>query len=282
MLFDKFLKLVETHFPEYYKIAEDAKLFIFDVVPHQDLPKSLPTWFDSDLFSLPFPVTAVEDKASLLLLVGEGLGLGRKRRVIELISSKTDLSNFADDENKKKAAAMAFQGEEVILLTESIVEDFNMVDTSITGRVTLEKVIYIQGSEIDRLDLKTTPEHERHRLWTSASQNIAACMQELIELAHPKYFIMETRPVKEPKKKKLIRTQDRPIYTLVTAKEFRKRTQMAEPTGRKIGGHERRAHPRRYSTEGGFYKTDKVITIAANWIGPHEKTIKNKVYRVLL
>src|ERR1035438_2025859 len=106
MIFDQFLKLVELYIPQYKYIAEQARLFVFDIIPHESLPTNVPNWFDNSLFILPFPVTAVEDKASLMIVIDQkpnAIGLSIERRVIEVLYNGTDINAFSvDDEYKQQ------------------------------------------------------------------------------------------------------------------------------------------------------------------------------------
>ncbi|MFA5600401.1 MAG: hypothetical protein WDA06_07365 [Phenylobacterium sp.] len=71
MLFDKLCKIVENLLPEYRKIVAASKLFIFPGRAHGVLPKEVnreQQIFLYENFFLPFPIVALEDTASCILL----------------------------------------------------------------------------------------------------------------------------------------------------------------------------------------------------------------------
>lgn len=73
MLFDLLAAVVDAHLPSARPFLHDARLFDFPYRPHEVLPKEFPDAerraFFAEHFFLPFHAVAVEDKASVVVLV---------------------------------------------------------------------------------------------------------------------------------------------------------------------------------------------------------------------
>ena len=100
MLFDKLCGLAERHLPHLIPILDQAALFHFPGRPHEFLTAQRDQIdYDqaNELFYLPFPVVALEDDASVCILMDseEGqLGLEGRRHFVDMMSTKTDAGNF--------------------------------------------------------------------------------------------------------------------------------------------------------------------------------------------
>ena len=99
---------------------------------------------------------------------------------------------------------------------------------------------------------------------------------------HPKQFIFEENPVKEFKGKKIKRSHQRPKYTILDPYAIRKILKVHNETGRIVSGHDRCGYWRRYHNDRFVNMKGKRRWIDAIWVGPHEKTIGNKKYKVRL
>ncbi|TXH19512.1 MAG: hypothetical protein E6R03_00425, partial [Hyphomicrobiaceae bacterium] len=105
MLFDKLCgaaeKLKEA-FPTLYDIVDGSRLFIFPYVPQDVLPKEGRT-IPAD-FHLPFPIVAVEDKASCVVVCDmeeEAFGPTCKRLFIEINDISYDFDLFRGTHSKE-------------------------------------------------------------------------------------------------------------------------------------------------------------------------------------
>lgn len=84
-LFDRMCGITERFLPELFKIMEDAAPFQLDITPYKSLRKSLSPEEIETInrdFQLPFPVTAIEDRAGCTILIDplpnqQGLNLPR-------------------------------------------------------------------------------------------------------------------------------------------------------------------------------------------------------------
>lgn len=112
------------------------------------------------------------------------------------------------------------------------------------------------------------------------------CIEKALYFNSPNKFILEVSPSKTKQDKKRIkRSHERPLYKLLTPNVIRKQMKLPPPSvpGCKKAPHERRAHPRRLSSE--RYTEEKrgsVVWIKSTWIGKKENTVDNKRYRVLV
>jgi len=118
-------------------------------------------------------------------------------------------------------------------------------------------------------------------------RNVTVAFEEVMLFNDPEHFILETTPIGSPatrNRKRILRSTERPRYTLLKPKQIRQRMQLPEPEegrGRRRP-HERRAHTRTLGSA--FYKKKRgsVIVIPATWVGPSEHVVGGKRYRVLL
>ncbi|WP_045221558.1 hypothetical protein [Desulfonatronum thioautotrophicum] len=235
MLFDKLCGVAEKFFPGKKSILEDAKLFTFDKIPHEHLSKTKPD-FDLDLFALPFPITAIEDAASLIILIDsqehqtglnvqrnfiEFMEYGKNREAFSNVNLAPQLREHHDDYlqmmEQLKGYVVMNQGvvrkitaQERKWLTDASLDSINLFDRS--GKL----VLTCGPSEIPLHDLKTT------------SGNVVTALEELMLLYTPERFILEVNPVLTDKQAKLLakgkkipRSDQRPIYTILAPSEIR-------------------------------------------------------------
>lgn len=307
MIFDRFCSIVERHFPEYRKIAEDAKIFIFEEPAHLVLPKDEDAAYtdEIDLFALPFQVTAVEDPASLIILVDSKpdlLGIDATRYFIEVIPMYGFDKNFgitppelSDEDLHKELKRKGFD-EDTCMISFGVIEslDWRSVNYKITG--TVSKLISASKKKVYE-NVKVTPFSPSNITSVSdlSLKNAVTAIEELLLVSSKKNFVLEQAPLtlknqQKNKAKKILRSHQRPTYTILDARSIRDKLDLPQPEHSSINQgerkrpvpHERRRHPRRLRAEKGFYKEDKVIIIPATWIGQSEKIVGNKIYKVRL
>lgn len=299
MIFDKFCLLAEKHFPELKPLAEDAKLFVFDKPAHKYLRKDAGEEYAkyADIFALPFKITAIEDPASLIIFVDtedDQIGFSKRRDFIEIMPWDQNEMGFRDeglyDQDKKKfmEETMGLCKKSACSITagsiyELILKDKNMRINGEVSAVMLadEKKIH---STIDSRDFS---KEQAAMLNQSGLMNAVAGIEELLTIVTAEKFILEEKPVREERqKKKILRSHQRPKYSILTAKEIRGKMDIAHPGlhGDRKGPvpHERRRHYRKLNKDGGYFKEDKIVAVKATWIGQSEKHIGNKFYKVRL
>lgn len=298
MLFDKLCGVVEKFFPDKRTILEEAKIFTFEKIPHEHLPKQKPD-FDLDLFSLPFPVTAIEDAASLIILIDDKkdqLGLNVQRHFIEFMVYGKNSDAFSNinlapelKEHHDEYMQMMEQLKGYVVVNEGVVREIIAQDAKWRTDASLERIHLIDrnGKIISNQDASEIPLGDVK----AATGNVVTALEELMTLYTPERFILEVNPVLTDKQarqlakgKKIPRSDQRPVYTILSPGEIRDKmgVRLQDQLDRKSPTpHERRAHLRRLKKESG-YKEDKIIRVKASWIGVCEKTVGNKRYRVVL
>lgn len=125
-----------------------------------------------------------------------------------------------------------------------------------------------------------------HEYRNRVARNAITALEEILYFSSPQYFTLEEQPAKQKKGsgKKVRRSHQRPIYTMLRPGEIRSKLGLPHPEKGSRSSprpHERRAHYRRLTRESG-YKEDRIVPVKASWIGPPEATVKNKKFKVRL
>lgn len=288
MFFDKLAKLVEKKLPPLVDFVESAKLFVFDGVPHEVLPKELndeEVGLLKDVFFLPFRTTAVEDKAGVVIIRDEEkgqIGIGKKRSFLVFdVLSRNTLKAYRDD---SKNTVDLPEGEEFYCLTIGGVDQVVVEG----GKK------FLLGGHIDRLymsdgdDTKEVPgAGVVKEAVDSFLINSATALQEVFYFNNPGRFVVESsnaRWLRGHNKGRVRRSHERPNYVLLKPKEIRSLMKLPEPvSGRgSPAPHERRTHLRTLTSERFVNKRGQRILIPATWVGPSEMTVGSKHYKVLL
>lgn len=259
MLFDKLCGVIEKHFPDKRSILEDAKLFTFDKIPHEHLSKTKPD-FDLDLFSLPFPITAIEDAASLIILIDSQehqTGLNVPRYFIEFMEYGKNTEAFS---NVNLAPQLREHHDEYMLMMEQL-KGYVVMNQGVVREITAEERKWLTDASLDSIHLFDTsgklvltrgPSEIPLDDLKATSGNVVTALEELMTLFTPERFILEVNPVLTDKQtrllakgKKLPRSDQRPIYTILTPGEIRDKmgVRLQDQVDRKAPmPDERRAH----------------------------------------
>ncbi len=323
MIFDKLLGIVEHQLLQFKDIMRDAKIFEFPYIAHKVLPKSVSEeeW-GSDEFFLPFPSTVIEDKASCIVLydtVKNQIGLKERRGFIECMTLDADVTAFREynENNENNKSLERFKNSELhekgfcVVNTGFIYEMQYVNDKEFVGGGEIEKSMVLSKNAIYCRDLikDYTIAHIGEELDENQFHgpiiNAYTAIQELQYFNTPKNFILEISPKKEKKRsKKLLRSHERPVYTILRPEEIRKKMGLSVKVGDRNSPvpHERRRHERFLSDpvyskdENGEKLIAKVIPyghrkgesyfkkviVPATWIGSSETVKGNKRYKVLL
>lgn len=316
MMFDRLCGIIETHIPELIPMMHKAHLFDLPIIPHEELPKvfeSNTDEFEKEFF-LPFRVTAIEDKVSCIVfadLYKGQIGMSDERFFIECLSLGADHNFFRESLNKSKdhykdeyeLARSYHQSGYAVVSTGSIYNMYFKTPEEFYGEGSVSSSILANKKEIkfDRLHLGKSEQAVKPPLI-----NAYSAIQEIVYFNQPTNFILEEKPVKQRKRRtdKILRSVDRPKYTILNPFEIRKRMHLPQPQGTHASPipHERRRHDRwlsdnRFSfnennkpmepkiipygkRKGEIYY--KHLVVPASWIGPSENTFKNKRYKVIL
>lgn len=298
MLFDTLCGAVERHLPEYRDLVEKSRLFVFEGAPHKFL-KERPGYhpeFDQELFHLPFPVVAVEDAGSLVILADEvegAVGLDKPRFFIDVQSINPNVDDLEHLVNFSEAGR-EFQTAMIAKYPKAIgVNVGRLVNMSLDSALSRFSGTYeaIRSLVVDKksgiiLDDPGSPSLAAGM--APAARNSQVALEELSMLSRKTDFVLEHSSAKGMKFKKggIARSHQRPNYTILHPDEIRKIMKLDRPkevTGKTKKAHERRQHLRRYVPGPGKpWKDEQIKVIPACWIGPSESTVQGKKYVVRL
>jgi len=262
-------------------------------------------------FFLPFPFIAVEDPASVILLIDceeNQIGLDKKRFFIELLPFTSENQNFYDGNHydvelkevyENFCRLFGFQSDinKTYILTIGSIQYINDENKKMVNNyqnyIELTKVSVV-SKEKEIFDiLEHSKNNNLEPLLSGVGKNAACALEEIMYLNSPDRFILEESPVKyNPLRKgkkdhKILRSHSRPIYTLlkpgtiryklglISKEEGEKQDKSPEP-------HWRRQHYRTFHHDRFTTMKNKRIIVKASWIGPSESIIGNKKYKVIL
>ena len=263
MLFDWLIKIVERDHPQLIKMVDDCKIFDFyntKIDPYEKMSHD-----EYIEHFLPFNNLAIEDETLIIL------------------SGKTNIENVITIMRMPKSKKILFT-----------LGEFFCFDTK-TEKLTFDFKIKMRLQYFENKIIDFIPKDIANTLFeTGFNQG----MYKIKCINSPQRFILEERPLKIKKSKKLLRTYQRPKYTILSPTAIREKLKIANPTGKNKIPHERRRHIRflrdkKYSFDSNgmpiipqicpngfpYYKT---TIIPPTWVGQKEKIIKNKIYKVRL
>lgn len=300
MLFDIFCGCVERHLPELRDLVVEAKLFVFEGAPHEFL-KARPGYhekFDDSLFYLPFPVVAVEDAGSLVILADvdrdNHVGLNRPRTFIDVQCINVDNKNLehtAELHGDALDYLQKIQRDHPKAITVNVGELATMgIDQStkrFAGAFRADRAVLVDKKA--GIIFEDAPGVGMNESMRPAALNAQVAIEELAMLTRDKDFVFEQTPAKLPKVKKgsIPRSHERPQYTILQPHQIRKIMEVENPTehsqGTKRAPHERRRHYKwLVPGEGKPWKKEQRIVVNACWVGISEKEVRGKIYRVRL
>lgn len=308
--FDRLVKY-RSHFPEgLRKYIRMARLFCFDMLPTETSTSS--EWEQwgkySPDFTLPFPVTAIEDRVSCVIMYDlepNVIGLSQTRGVLEAVSMRAllqpgafagSLPELPFDEHKKMEAAYSeFDATAVRWGTIQVDWDAGInkwVGTS-DSRFHVEGTLMVdERKDVPPIDAVALCPEAANRDFERAG---ITAYEELLRLSEPSTFLLERLP-KKTTSSKYRKSFERPNYTVLHPGAIRQLLKLPTPEpdkdekGRVI--LERRAHWRsehtrtlrseRYGDRRGEVLEIPRSYVSAFWKGPSEATIGGHHYRVIL
>ena len=321
--FDEFCRLVEKNehlrqlklsrvdgFPYrgFRDVLKAAAVFEFEAVPHEVLPKRIE---DSEritnLFALPFRTVAIQDKASLLILIDrheEAVGLESERFAIEFTSQETaSVDHFQDSEALEETRKEIERSRK----NKNRVQPLYVISLTRIERLAIEENCrwQVHGSLVmtagytprdcvgvaKDLDGNVFGTPEEHRQWEADSaRNLIAAFEEIAYLNTPDRFVLEIAPeggTKPANKFRIPRADERPRYTLLTPGKIRRIMVPDEQERARIERdspvpHARRRHERTFRNEKFSAMQGKTIVVKAAWIGPEAVVRNGRRYRVRL
>lgn len=279
MLFDRFCKLAESrpHDILQQRIAKGAKIFLFDdsdlARAREDLQEEEFEALREDFF-LPFPIVAIEHEGCCIMIedtIEEQRGIHSDRHFVAIHKMPgMDLILFVDgkfhiDEDSTYDAVDA-KANDMRLFAQREGE-------------------FLEGEELSQLSRDAKVE-----IVENCMASVLRAMREFMFMNSPNHFVMEISSTKAPKKtkgafKRITRSNQRSRFTLVTPKQIRQKVGLGQETpsgGRAKASHMRRRHFREFRSDRYTKMRGKRIVIPAHWVGPSEKIIGNKRYKVRL
>jgi len=283
-----------------WDIAQEAKLFEFPEDQALDLTEDALRFFKGD-FYLPFPVVAIDDEFSCVVLIDlepNQIGCHQKRRFIEVCPLGQNVRRGRLFTGQLPPGRRRILEQMADVDTSAYPEDLcYIVGGHVWGVAPKEDVHEINGDvqwcimlENGRYrDSFSDPMMQRLMRFSRDEyiSNAWVAMKEVATFCSPDFFVLKESPQVRPKQRKgkLLRKHERDIYTLLRPREIRQRMGLPEPvsTDRKSPRpHERRRHIRVYKSERYKKMRGKKQIIPATWVGPSESVHKGKRYKVML
>lgn len=298
MLFDKLAGFVERHVPDLVPDIEQVALFEFPFRAHEAVKPGRFIQDDLDHFFLPFPRTAIEDKATCTFLFDgseKQSGLSSSRAFIDVLS----LGGSADPEAFRENMAgidpeMKLWAKREGLHQFAFGRIFSLRlpegNTDYQAAGCVDRLIIVNGcgeiqSDMNSMELKIIPGADDS--CRGIIGNVITAIEELMLVnGDPEYFIFEQSPLKPrpTKKGRITRSPDRPRYIPLKPDAIRKTMGLKSPEGQGVTRrpHERRRHWRQLNSERYTHKRGQRVLVEACWVGPSEAVVGKTRYRVRL
>lgn len=314
--FDRLCSVVERQFPsaEFRKYLKQARLFDFPQRWHEtsrgtgenkmaDYEMVGGMEFVVDNFFLPFPIVAIEDTASVVLIIDPNpgqVGLNCERIFVECFLMSTPSEEYGYDGDKHAEAIKSQKS--------SLPSTACMISTSRFKRAWIENDTINYEAELgfalvaDKTRVYLSPSqwkamclaaNDWQGMTHGAALNAKTALEEVMWFNTPHRFVVK-RHAERPRKKKgkgpeFLRSHERDQYILLQPHEIREKLGMPEPTHDRKSPtpHSRRRHFRvlkseRYKFDRDEYPDGKMVIVPATWIGPSEGECDGRRYEVCL
>lgn len=331
MIFDKLCAIIESHYPEFMHILADAKIFYFDQErpPRNEL---LVGPLEVSQFYLPFSTTCLVFRENCYVYrdsCSQQKGVEQERFIIAAEALEPTLNALSEKVKEtasqgalKKildtAAKLRIDYRQALIITIGVIKNTAGVEIDqFEARLfdyfgADKKAILFSRYDDSDLSWRKFIDEDNYNSMANGALEAATDMIGFIihHLINPEKFILETCPrkIKTPDSKKIPRSHQRPLYTILHPHKIREKMRVPHPTGTGAGKggpitpHERRRHERFLSDS--KYKFDltgrpiepqpipygprkgesyyKKVDVPATWIGATESRVGNKIYRVIL
>ena len=326
--FDRLCSVVERQFPsaELRERLKKAALFDFPQRWHEtstdeaamkrggmdDYGMVGGAEFVMDTFFLPFPIVAVEDTASVVIVVdvepGQ-IGLNRERVFIECFLMGTSYEEYGYDGEEaaeRTKAQMQMAGglpPTACMVSVSRIRKAWLEPNKETGKPTVnyevglgfafvadKKKMYMSPSQWKEMCIRSG---DLHGMTQSVGVNAKTALEEIMWFNTPNRFVVK-RGAERPRRKKgkgpeFLRSNERDQYILLQPHEIREKLGMPEPVHDRKSPtpHSRRRHFRvlkseRYKFDREEHPDGKKVIVPATWIGPSEGECGGRKYKVCL
>lgn len=310
MLFDKFARITENNLipglNEFnYQILEKLKLFKFEGISHEILPKEIDDDYINENFFLPFDIVGIEDNASLVILINSEPNQSdfkKKRYFIEVISSKVSLKNFGvgPDPSKYDIDLSKYSDnyflradvDEIICIAHGVINYIVPENKYFGADTNLYHVHYFQGTDTVHPDDSFLREFcfSNTDMRNASAINAMTALQQIAFMNSDNFFILESRLKKQRKNKskkntRILRSHERSNYIMLRPKEIRDRLNLPlkqdpNQTRKSPHPHDRRAY--RKTIHPNDPEKRRRIKVRATWVGPNIVETNKRIYKVLL
>ena len=286
MIFDKFAGIAERQLHQFRKEVNRARLFHFDgelgVMPEDNRKTDAVEFICKNLF-LPFKDIAVEAEDSCIFI------------------SDREKDAIGPDPIRDFIAVITFPDKDLVMVAKGHCHSFDYADGHYSGISMIDEIWTgpPRGELVFRHEIfNTQDKNYTDTVFAGVTSLVVRALEMLALMNTLERFVLEQKPAKDrpPKKAKgrILRSNERPTYTLVKPKEAREimgiKEEASVPTGRKITErrahyrkeHERRLKSDRYSNAKGRVLTIPKTFIPAVWAGESESVVGNKRYKVIL
>jgi hypothetical protein len=302
VIFDQLAGVVERFLPRFLPQMHRAAVFEFPGRAHELLTKTPPTpdevQFMQDTFFLPFPVTAVEDATSCVLLWdmdGNDDAQGFANRRFGWINANPVMPRSVDDYPESERPALLAEMGNIRRCVAQFRDPLMIVTWGVVSSFAYDAELHRYYAGNLSGCLAATPRElvrdesyfrgELDQFGDRCLRNPATAIEETAWFNMPNRFVLRTtrlRARRSPNPGRIARTEDRPLYTLLTPHAIRERLGLAVPTGRHPVAHPRRRHYRCLRDAAFVHKQGQIITIPATWVGPSEVVVGGHHYKVML
>ncbi len=290
MIFDKLCGLVERHLPQLRPMVEEAHIFEFNgELPGRNI--------DLGDFFLPFRTIATENEYMCTILrdyVENQVGRDKKRDFVDCFP----LAFFHGRKEKAEAEAgfkqlYSTDFKDAYLITGGTIEQVFeperrfRLGLALFGYCTKDRILKMYDTDEA---MENDPHFAADLAGRDTMSDIKRAMLQIAVLNDPTQWVLESTPLKTRKtaKGRLLRSIDRPIFTIRDATEIRKRMGTTGSSDSKPGSgskklpHPRRAHKRVLRSEWYKERQGETIIVPATWVGPVESIYNGRRYKVRL
>lgn len=320
MMFDRLCGILERVYRNepMLRALRDARIFEFpgrlhEAAASRDWESFGGAEFLLDNFFLPFPVVAVEDSASCVVLIDNepnARGLNVSRTVIECLDLRAPIEEFGlSRSDPAQVAAWNANVESSTLPPETcsiavskitgarlandderkaVPDGTGLVFAGELGFVFVankREMVFSLNSSMRAMSARG----DTSRYAEAATRNAVAALEEIMFFNTPDRFIVERSPdvpLKSGKRpNEIIRSPHRPHYIMLRPQEIRERLGIGdEPVHDRKSPtpHARRRHYRTLKADRFVNAQGKTVVVSASWVGPSEGEYKGRTYKVCL
>lgn len=297
MIFDQLCGIVERHLPLLRRPVDESRLFVFeeaDFGPDRVLEAIRDVGPGN--FFLPFGRVAIEDDVSCVVLGdrrADQRGLDEPRDFVECLPGSSFLAACTDREKGEVRRVFGADFEDVAVVSAGSIGPMRVFQDERRWSLHLDLKWFCVASK-DRMLLPArnfAPGAEREYVRT-AGKNVITAVEQVFAFNRPDRFVVEVSnpsaraEARAGKGRKILRSGDRPTYTLLEPRRVRQVLGIAEHAAGEERAHprphERRRHFRTLRSERFKEARGRTVVVDACWVGPSEAVVGKRRYRVRL